>query len=224
MLIRTLVEYYYTKITAVCACRLTHTFSSVHTHQHARSRTHRRHTRMLISRVTIPRAHTNKHTCTQLTITPMHNDQHAHIFVSIHAHIPSAHITQSHRPRDAHAQTHTHARARPGTSEHAHAQELTVIDHVLRTFIGHVMFPHARIANSQWSHDAHKNTRTHSHSSVTLCTRTHASLTPIRAHTQANAQEHELSQSSVIRCTQVHAHALPRACALNGPEAYFYYY
>src|SRR6218665_4224121 len=120
-----------------------------HKHKHtpeqvrARSRTHRRHTRMLISRVTIPRAHTNKHTCTQLTITPMHNNLHAHIFVSIHAHIPSAHITQSHRPRDAHAQTHTHARARPGTSEHAHAQELTVIDHVMRTST------RARIAHSQ---------------------------------------------------------------------------
>src|SRR6218665_3759400 len=158
MLIRTLVGYYYNKITAVCACRLTHTFSSVHTHQHARSRTHRRHTRMLISRVTIPRAHTNKHTCTQLTITPMHNNEHAHIFVSIHAHIPSAHITQSHRSRNAHAQTHTHARARPGTSEHAPAQELTVIDPVLRTFRGHVMHPHARIANSQSSHDAHQPT------------------------------------------------------------------
>src|SRR6218665_1346513 len=71
---------------------------------------------------------------------------------------------------------------------------------------------------------------------VTLCTRTHASLTTIRAHASlttirahahtivANTQEHELSQSSVITCTLVHAHALPRACALNVPEAYIYYY
>ena len=56
--------------------------------------------------------------------------------------------------------------------------------------------------------------------------RTHAShtLTLSRARTQANAQEHALSNYSVIRCTQALAHTLPRACALNVPDAYFYYY
>jgi len=40
MLIRTVVGCYYNKKTTVCACGPTHTFSSVHTHAHARSRTH----------------------------------------------------------------------------------------------------------------------------------------------------------------------------------------
>src|SRR6218665_2513393 len=142
--------------------------------------------------------------------------------------------------------THKHIH----TPEHVRAQELTVIDHVMRTFIGHVMFPHACIAHSQWSRDAHtstrarthihrsrdthmqahKHTRTHTyartqaHAHASLTVNGHVTRTHIYARTQANAQEHELSQSSVIRCTQAHAHALPRACALNGPEAYFYYY
>src|SRR6218665_3418382 len=71
------------------------------------------------------------------------------------------------------------------------------------TFIGHVM-------------------RTSTRASLTV--NGHVTRTHTYARTQANAQEHELSQSSVSRCTQAHAHALPRACALNGPEAYFYYY
>src|SRR6218665_2851494 len=78
---------------------------------------------------------------------------------------------------------------------------------------------HARIAHSQsHSHVTRKST----HASLTV--NGHVTFTHTYARTQANVQEQELSQSSVIRCTQAHAHALPRACALNGPEAYFYYY
>src|SRR6218665_3529633 len=137
----------------------------------------------------------------------------------------NAHAQANHRQwsRDAHKHTRTHSLTINGhvtrAQEHAHAQahahalSLTFNGHVMATpthasptltFIGHVMHPRARISHPQ--------------------PRTHASHTPSRAHTQANVQEHELSQSSVSRCTQAHAHALPRACALNGPEAYFYYY
>src|SRR6218665_218557 len=44
MLIRTLVGCYYNKITTVCACKPTHTFSYAHTHMrmHARARTYSR--------------------------------------------------------------------------------------------------------------------------------------------------------------------------------------
>src|SRR6218665_2290821 len=141
----------------------------------------------------------------------------------------NAHAQATHRQwsRDAHKHTRTHSLTINGhvtrAQEHAHAQahahalSLTFNGPVMATpthasptltFISHVMHPRARI--------------THPHPS------THASHTPSRAHTQANAQEHELSQSSVIRCTLVHAHARAhthsRACALNTPEAYFYYY
>src|SRR6218665_852657 len=79
--------------------------------------------------------------------------------------------------------------------KHTRTHSHSVNGHVMRTST------RSRIAHSQWSRDAHA-----------------------QAHTQANAQEDELSQSSVIRCTQAHKHALPCACALNVPEAYFYYY
>src|SRR6218665_3195844 len=118
-------------------------------------------------------------------------------------------LTHIHRSRDAHtsrcARTHnqwsrdvhkqTRTHTYARTQAHAHA-------HICKD-----KSTRARIAHSHRSCDAHKHTRKH-----------------IYARTQVNAQEHELSQSSVIRCTLVHAHALPRACALNGPEAYFHYY
>src|SRR6218665_2627584 len=90
--------------------------------------------------------------------------------------------------------------------------------------IGHVMRTSTRARTHALTHihrSRYAPARTHHSPPAAHARITH---TPSRAHTQANAQEHELSQSSVIRCTLVHAHALPRACALNGPEAYFYYY
>src|SRR6218665_1124655 len=96
-------------------------------------------------------------------------------YTYIHAHAHRHHLCtyiHTHKQTPKHMQTtatlspdaHRHTR----TPEHAHPQEqFTVIDHVMRTFIGHVMFPHACIAHSKWSRDAYKHMRTHSHSSVT---------------------------------------------------------
>src|SRR6218665_3836121 len=94
MLIRTLVGYYYKKITTVSACTPTHTHSHPYTHilicTHARARTR---TRTLIGHVTLRRANANKHTCTHLAITPTHKQTIA---------------TQS---RDAHKHTRTHSQS-----------------------------------------------------------------------------------------------------------------
>src|SRR6218665_2417903 len=120
-----------------------------------------------------------------------------------------------HRSRDAHKHTRKHTYAR--TQAHAHAS-LTVNGHVTRTSTRARTHIHrsrdahahickdtstrARIAHSQ----SHSHvTRTSTHASLTV--NGHVTRTHIYARTQANVQEHELSQSSVIRCTLVHAHA-----------------
>src|SRR6218665_3158859 len=148
----------------------------------------------------------HKHTRTH---TYARTQAHAHASLTVNGHVTRTSTrARTHMQGHKHTRTHTYAR----TQAHAHAS-LTVNGHVTRTRT------RARIPPSQ----SHSHvTRTSTHASLTV--NGHVTRTHIYARTQANVQEHELSQSSVIRCTQALAHALPRACALNGPEAYFYYY
>src|SRR6218665_4001717 len=94
-----------------------------------------------------------------------------------------------------------------------------------------LMHPHARArTHSQWSCDAHAHTRTGTHIHRSLM-HPHARIThsqwsrDARTHTRTHKQTPKNTNSHIPRSSaQVHAHTMPRACALNVPEAYFYYY
>src|SRR6218665_1576065 len=83
---------------------------------------------------------------------------------------------------------------------------------------------HAQANHRQWSRDAHNHTRTHSLTINGHVTRASPTLTFIGHVMHPRARITHTQPRTHASHTPSRAHTHSRACALNTPEAYFYYY